>query len=216
VTIEKLQKAAALGCLVFAAQAVNVPVLPGVSGHLLGGVLLAAMLGPGLAAWTMAIVLAIQAVALGDGGLVALGANVLNMAIVPAVLTAAVTRVVSEKRATSYGVLATTACAAVVLAAGLIVGETALGRAMAELHGWQNFAAIMLSVHLWIGVMEAIVTAAAVVAISHFRAPALARWSPAFGAAIVIAVLLWSPGASSPDGYEASARLSGVATVLMR
>ena len=73
-----------LGCLVFAAQAINVPVAPGTSAHLVGGVLLAWLLGPGLGAWTMALVLAVQAMLLGDGGMAALGANVLNMAILPA------------------------------------------------------------------------------------------------------------------------------------
>src|SRR5437016_6114169 len=65
---EKLEWAAGLGCLLLAAQAVNVPVAPGISGHLVGGVLLASVLGPALGAWTMAVVLAIQALLLGDGG----------------------------------------------------------------------------------------------------------------------------------------------------
>src|SRR4051794_13194047 len=77
-TVEKLQLAVGLGCVVFAAQAINVPVAAGISGHLVGGVLLAWALGPALGAWTIALVLAIQAIALGDGGIAALGANVLN------------------------------------------------------------------------------------------------------------------------------------------
>src|SRR5262245_37103232 len=78
---QKLILAAGLGTLVFAAQALNVPVLPGVSAHLVGGVLLAWMLGPGRGAWTMALILGLQAAVLGDGGITALGANILNMAI---------------------------------------------------------------------------------------------------------------------------------------
>src|SRR5947207_3302456 len=69
-TMEKLQLAVGLGCAIFAAQAINVPVAPGISGHLVGGVLLAWALGPALGAWTMAVVLAVQAVTLGDGGIV--------------------------------------------------------------------------------------------------------------------------------------------------
>src|SRR3954453_3518782 len=68
---EKLELAAALGCFVLAAQAGNVPVASGVSGHLVGGVLLAAVVGPALGAWTMAVILAIQALLLGDGGIAA-------------------------------------------------------------------------------------------------------------------------------------------------
>src|SRR6266496_1104539 len=89
VTGDKLQLAAGLGCLVLAAQAINVPIGPGMSAHLVGGVLLAWMLGPGLGVWTMALVLTAQALLLGDGGIAALGANVLNMAILPAGIVAA-------------------------------------------------------------------------------------------------------------------------------
>src|SRR5262245_56360981 len=71
-TWEKLQLALALGCGVFAAQAINVPIGAGVSGHFVGGVLLAWALGPALGAWTMAAVLLAQALVLGDGGLAAL------------------------------------------------------------------------------------------------------------------------------------------------
>src|SRR5436853_2962076 len=80
-TAAKLEWAAGLGCIVLAAQAVNVPVAPGFSGHLIGGVLLATLRGPALGTWTMAAVLAIQALLLGDGGVAAWGANVINMAL---------------------------------------------------------------------------------------------------------------------------------------
>src|SRR5438552_821321 len=90
---EKLTLAAALGCAVFAAQAINVPIAPGMSGHFVGGVLLVWALGPALGAWTMAMVLVVQAVVLGDGGIAALGANVINMALVPAGIVAVMKRV---------------------------------------------------------------------------------------------------------------------------
>src|SRR5690349_11723878 len=83
-TSGKLELAAGLGCFVLAAQAVNVPVASEFSGHLIGGVLLATLLGPALGAWTMAVVLAIQALLLGDGGIATWGANVINMALLPA------------------------------------------------------------------------------------------------------------------------------------
>src|SRR5262245_21331456 len=63
---EKLLLAAGLGSFVFAAQALNFPVWAGISAHLVGGVLLAWTLGPGLGAWTMALVLTVQTLALGD------------------------------------------------------------------------------------------------------------------------------------------------------
>ena len=76
------QSLAAVGALVFAAQMVNFPVDHGTSGHLIGGALAAAILGPWGAMWAMASVLVTQAVVFGDGGIGALGANLLTMAVV--------------------------------------------------------------------------------------------------------------------------------------
>lgn len=70
-----------MGAFVFAAQMINFPVGLGTSGHLVGGALLSCVLGPGAAALVMTAILAIQAFVFQDGGIVVLGANVLNMAI---------------------------------------------------------------------------------------------------------------------------------------
>lgn len=71
-----------LGAFVFAAQMINFPVAPGTSAHLLGGALLACTVGPAAAVVVMTAVLIIQALIFQDGGLLALGANVFNLAIV--------------------------------------------------------------------------------------------------------------------------------------
>src|ERR1700694_5950961 len=70
-----------MGAFVFAAQMINFPVGPGTSGHLVGGALLAFTLGPAPACVVMAALLAIQALVFQDGGILALGANMLNMAV---------------------------------------------------------------------------------------------------------------------------------------
>jgi len=70
-----------MGAFVFAAQMINSPVGPGTSGHLLGAALLAFTLGPAAAVVVMTAVLALQALVFQDGGLLALGANVFNMAV---------------------------------------------------------------------------------------------------------------------------------------
>jgi cobalt/nickel transport system permease protein len=70
------------GAFVFAAQMMNFAVAGGTSGHLLGGALAAILLGPWAAMVVMTAVLAVQALLFQDGGLLALGANVFNMAIV--------------------------------------------------------------------------------------------------------------------------------------
>jgi len=70
-----------MGAFVFAAQMINFPVGAGTSGHLVGGALLACTLGPAPAALVLTAIIAIQAFVFQDGGVLALGANVFNMAI---------------------------------------------------------------------------------------------------------------------------------------
>src|SRR5689334_4519564 len=67
---------------VFAAQMLNFPIAGGTSGHLVGGVLTAILLGPSAAVLVMTCVLIVQCLVFADGGLMALGANVFNMGIV--------------------------------------------------------------------------------------------------------------------------------------
>ncbi|HSU33432.1 MAG TPA: energy-coupling factor ABC transporter permease [Bryobacteraceae bacterium] len=70
-----------MGAFVFAAQMINFPVGVGTSGHLVGGTLLACILGPWAAALVVTSILMIQALVFQDGGVLALGANVINMAL---------------------------------------------------------------------------------------------------------------------------------------
>ena len=70
-----------MGAFVFAAQMINFPVGPGTSGHLMGAALLAITLGPAAAALVMTAILMTQALIFQDGGVLALGANVMNMAL---------------------------------------------------------------------------------------------------------------------------------------
>lgn len=78
---ETVPRMGMLGAFVFAAQMVNVPVAAGTSGHLLGGVLVASMVGPEAATLVMASVFLIQCLLFQDGGILALGANVVNMGL---------------------------------------------------------------------------------------------------------------------------------------
>jgi cobalt/nickel transport system permease protein len=67
---------------VFAAQMINFPIIMGTSGHLVGGTFLAVLLGPYAAMLSMSIVLIMQAVFFADGGIIAFGMNLFNMAII--------------------------------------------------------------------------------------------------------------------------------------
>jgi len=71
-----------MAAFIFAAQMINLPIGVGVSGHLLGGVMAAVLLGPWPASIIMTTVLALQAFVFLDGGVTALGANIINMAII--------------------------------------------------------------------------------------------------------------------------------------
>ncbi|MGB9839994.1 energy-coupling factor ABC transporter permease [Thermovenabulum sp.] len=71
-----------LSAFVFAAQMVNFPVMAGTSGHFLGAAMLTYAMGPQLAGLAMASVLILQCLLFQDGGLLALGANIFNMAVV--------------------------------------------------------------------------------------------------------------------------------------
>jgi cobalt/nickel transport system permease protein len=217
VTREKLMLAGMMSSLVFAAQAVNVPVASGVSAHLVGGVLLAALLGPALGTMTMALVLAIQALALGDGGLTALGANVLNMALAPAAIVVAINRLSAEKSGLwRWGAAA---AASVVVAACLIAVETAAFRSASELAGWSRFAAVMLATHVWVGLLEGTLTVALVAALAWRTSPdglqTTARPRLALVcAAALLAMALMPLSSNLPDGYEAAAESSGMAWLL--
>ncbi|MDD1776743.1 MAG: energy-coupling factor ABC transporter permease [Candidatus Helarchaeota archaeon] len=81
----KLPLLAIMTAMVFALQLLNFPIIAGTSGHLLGFVLIAILLSPSQAILSISTVLIIQALVFGDGGLVALSANIFNMAIVPLV-----------------------------------------------------------------------------------------------------------------------------------
>ena len=70
-----------MGAFVFAAQMVNFPVAVGTSGHLVGGTLLACVLGPEAAVLVVTSILVVQALIFQDGGVLALGANIFNMAL---------------------------------------------------------------------------------------------------------------------------------------
>ena len=78
---KKVALMGAVGGFLFAAQMLNFPVKQGTSGHLVGGVLAAILLGPFEAALVMTIILTIQAFLFADGGILALGANIFNMGI---------------------------------------------------------------------------------------------------------------------------------------
>ena len=117
-----------MAAFVFAAQMVNFPVGPGVSGHLLGGVLAAVLLGPWAGAVVIAAVLLVQCFMFADGGVTALGANFVNMGLIGAVGGYAIYAPIRRAIGGSTGILIAAMAAAwfsVLLASGACAVELA-------------------------------------------------------------------------------------------
>ena len=186
-----------MGAFVFAAQMINFPVGLGTSGHLVGGALLAYVLGPGAAAMVMTAILSIQALVFQDGGVLALGPNILNMAF--AGVFAGYLPVYYFGSRSRRGALFTGAFLSVMVSALLALSELLVSgvRMPAGL-----FAVSAL--------VEGLITVAAVEAIgrlqpSWVRATGRVR-SPALVTVALTAILLASIGitfaSASPDGLE--------------
>jgi cobalt/nickel transport system permease protein len=147
-----------MAAFVFAAQMVNFPVGPGVSGHLLGGVLAAVMLGPWAGAVVLGAVLLVQCLIFQDGGLTALGANFVNMGLIGAVGGYAIYAPLRRAIGGRPGVLISAMAAAwfsVLLASGAFAIELAAsGR---REHFFQVLSWMGL-VHAGIGLGEAVIT----------------------------------------------------------
>jgi cobalt/nickel transport system permease protein len=208
-----------MAAFVFAAQMVNFPVWLGVSGHLLGGVLSAVLLGPWAGAVVVGAVLIVQCFLFHDGGATALGANFINMGLIGSVGGYAIYAPIRRAIAGPKGTLIAAMVAAwfsVLLASGAFTLELAAsGRA-------ENFLRVlawMALVHALIGVGEALITGI-VVRFLLLRRPDLlepewasagtpgraGRWAQTMAGglavALGIAVFLAPFACESPDGLE--------------
>lgn len=155
-----------VAAFVFAAQMLNFPVLPGVSGHLVGGALAALLVGPWVAALCVSVVLVVQALVLADGGLSALGLNITNMALVStasAYLVIVVLRRLLPRTTAGLAVTAFVAAMVSVVVAGLaFLSEYWIGGGVELAAGIGQVAGVMTGVHLLIGIGEGLITAVTV------------------------------------------------------
>jgi cobalt/nickel transport system permease protein len=214
----------------FVAQMINFPVIGGTSGHLLGAVLVAILLGPDEAVLVMTVVLTVQAFLFADGGVLALGANLFNMAVLAPLAGYAVFRLASRptrSSRTEAGRLAAVAVAAwssAVLAAIACAGELSLSGAVA----WTLGFPAMTAIHMLIGLGEALITVLVLATIVKARPDILpgftgrARVGEArplkdvliYGSLIVAGAAVFVLPFSSrlPDGLEAMAARLGFAS----
>lgn len=217
---ERIPLMGVMGAFVFTAQMVNFAI-PGTgsSGHLGGGLLLASILGPHAAFLTLSTVLLVQALLFGDGGLLAFGCNLFNLGFFPCyiawpLLFRPIMGSGASKKRTLIGavigaVVGLQAGAFSVVLQTLMSGRTELP--------FRTFVSLMQPIHLAIGVVEGLVTAAVVLFLYEHRPDVLKniKGESVFSkrlrkhAVVLIAILslitgtLFSSFASSnPDGLE--------------
>jgi cobalt/nickel transport system permease protein len=204
-----------LGAFVFAAQMVNFPVGLGTSGHLIGGALLVYALGPATASIVMTAILGIQALVFQDGGLLALGANVVNMGVAgvfAAYLPLSLWRSSHSRSAPVFigAVLSVLVSACLAISELLISGVKMPGSVLA----------ISLVLFAASALIEGVITVAVVRAIERLHPSWIHRptgkTSPVFAAFAAGAVVLASIGVviatAAPDGVQQLARQVGIAS----
>jgi len=209
---------------IFAAQMLNFPVAAGTSGHLIGAALASVLLGPTAAIVAMSAVLLLQSLMFADGGITALGANVLNLAVVAPLVACGVYRAVRAVAGTgrqSTLLAAGFAAWCSTMAAALACGAELAASGLAD---WGTVLAAMGGVHMVIGLGEAVITMLIVVVVLRSRPELIASTEPggfaqrrrivAYGATLAIgAMVLLAPFASSlPDGLEHVAERLGFAS----
>ena len=193
---------------IFAGQMLNYPVAAGASGHLLGGVLAAVLLGVPQAVLALACVVTLQCLVFADGGLAVLGANLLNMAVIGAGLGGWL-----------HLRLAASLPNRPRLAAGLAAWMSVMLAALActvelALSGSASFTAaapVMLGLHAGIGVGEALLTMA-LVSLPAFALASTGKTKLAVPALLLAAAVVVAPFACPwPDGLESAALRVGFA-----
>lgn len=220
--------------LIFALQMLNFPVLPGVSGHLVGGALAAILLGPWMGAAVVSVVVMVQALFFADGGVSALGVNILNIAVVTAFVAWPVfrgaMRLLPKSRAFALVAAMVASFVSVLAGAFAFVLEYAVGGVGGAPIG--TVLGAMTGVHALIGIGEGLITAAGLGTVLAARPDLVEgvagyalrgadtvptrRAVTAFvgvGLAVAVALVVFvAPLASpSPDGLESVAEETGLA-----
>jgi cobalt/nickel transport system permease protein len=205
-----------LAAFIFAAQAINVPVGGGTSGHLLGGALAAILLGPWAAVLIMTCVVSVQALIFQDGGIFVLGFNIINMGVLTSFTGYFVYQAL--RRALGEGRRSLIIAGALGGWLSMMVGALAVGVQLGVSGTSPIGLALpaMAAVHAVLGLIEAVITVGALTFITATRPDLLesgqrapARWVT-IGLAITLVIAALSPLASpDPDGLERVAEDQG-------
>jgi cobalt/nickel transport system permease protein len=209
---------------VFAAQMLNFPVAGGTSGHLIGAVLVAVLIGPSAAVLAMTAVLVVQCFLFADGGVTALGANIFNMAVVGGgvgyAFYALVRRLAGDSLRSRLLATAFAAWCSTVAAAVMCAGQLAFSGTVR----WDVAFPAMAGIHMLIAIGEAVITTLVVAAVARARPELLAPDRPAavpagyaeltaYGLLVTLGLVIFvAPFASGwPDGLEKVASALGFA-----
>lgn len=197
---DKFFSAAAAAGLVFALQMINFSIpQTGSSGHIIGGILLSALIGRYAGFLAMCSILIVQAVFFADGGLLALGCNISNMGVLSCFVAYPLLYRPLAKRSKPVAGAILASVGALQLGSIAVVLEGALSGSIAMSSVW-NFTGLMQMIHIPIGLVEGIATAAVVVA-AKFASPKKLSYFLSITAVILAGVI--SPYASQkPDGLE--------------
>jgi cobalt/nickel transport system permease protein len=200
-----------LAAFIFAAQMLNFTVAGGTSGHLIGGALAAILLGPWAGVLTLTTVVAIQALVFQDGGLLVMGANILNMGIISVLVAYGVYRgVMALARGQRWGIFVG-GFAAAWLSVVVASVATAIQLAFSGTSPLGVALPAMAGVHALIGIGEGLITVGALAFVVAARRdllevsdkPARGLGWAGVGLVIALAVTLFAPLASGyPDGLE--------------
>lgn len=146
-----------MSAFIFAAQMLNFPVIAGTSGHLLGGVLAGVLLGPYAGAIVLTCILTVQCFIFQDGGITALGANILNMSLIGALGGYFIYRIISKIFGSNKGIVMGAMIAgwfSVVAAAVFCAFELA----SSGISALRMIMPAMAGLHMLIGIGEAVIT----------------------------------------------------------
>ena len=212
-----------MSALIFVLQMINFPIAAGTSGHLLGGALAVIVLGPRLGLICLSVVVIIQSLLFADGGLSALGVNVLNMAIVTSATSWFIVKYwikfIGKNKTSIVSVSVLAGILSVVFSSIAFTIQYAIGGTISIPVGTVLLA--MVTTHFIIGFGEGIITALIITLLIRVRPDLIYAYERSdenttkvsFYGLFIILILLFSLvtpfASSSPDGLESVAEEFG-------
>ena len=177
ISSDKMALMGIMGAFIFAAQMINfqLPAMPGTSGHMVGAVLLAIILGPHAGAVVISSVVIVQCLIFQDGGLLALGCNIINMGIVPSYLGFFLYKRFTKGPFSNLRTyLGTMLGCMVAIEAGAVLVPIQAALSGVLVVPFTTFLVTMLGVHLLVGLAEGLITVAVLGYIQQVRPDMLA------------------------------------------